>query len=66
MEKKLIKLGDIVTYKRNGSYGHYTGMVVSINKRVRLHLLTWCGSPVKEKWFVNVSVKRINYGAAII
>ncbi len=63
MEKEKFKEGDTICYKRNGSYGSYNGVFIkllSCNKKARIKIHAWCGSPLKKPYEANVSIKRIS------
>lgn len=56
---KTLEVGDIVRYKKQGRYGSYEAKVLAIGKRIKIHILNWCGTKVKENWIVFVSKRSL-------
>lgn len=54
-----VKYGDRVYYKRQGQYGSYEAEVVSVGKRIRIRVYSWCGTPVAKEYFANVKPRAI-------
>lgn len=51
--------GTKVLYKKNGTYGSYEATVISVGKRIRIRVQSWCGQPLDKEYEANVSVRRI-------